>query len=272
MLGTAPKFDDATQYSFKWYQELAKEIHPTEELLESNAVRSKFAVSMPNHGILIFYDHGDEDRLIGNDGNPILDLNNVELVSNKEVYTMCCLAAKKLGVEAYKKNCIWWGYTEVFGFTVEDEHLFMEAANIGAIYRFKYNSSWKECLELAKEKFTGIIDTAIDPWTKVWARSNRDCLVCYNGEVPNTSCVLRKIVLKLFGKLGWKIKWNTVADTLFLIFYGIALHDYSHQVYQLKGYHNLIEGGYIGFIGGLICWLYNKKAFIKSLCNKLRRK
>ena len=36
---------------------------------------------------------------------------------------------------------------------------------------------------------------------------------------------------------------------LYWLFFGVALHDYAHQVWQLKGYHNLIEGGYIGFIG-----------------------
>ena len=33
-----------------------------------------------------------------------------------------------------------------------------------------------------------------------------------------------------------------------LVGYGVALHDYAHQVWQLKGFHNPIEGGYIGFL------------------------
>ena len=27
---------------------------------------------------------------------------------------------------------------------------------------------------------------------------------------------------------------------------GVFVHDYAHQVWQLKGYHNLVEGGYVG--------------------------
>jgi len=43
------------------------------------------------------------------------------------------------------------------------------------------------------------------------------------------------------------MNWRLVFTTTFLIGYGIALHDFAHQVWQLKGYHNLIGGGYIGF-------------------------
>lgn len=35
--------------------------------------------------------------------------------------------------------------------------------------------------------------------------------------------------------------------------FGLLAHDYAHQVYQLKGYHNLVEGGYIGLAIFLLC-------------------
>jgi len=45
-----------------------------------------------------------------------------------------------------------------------------------------------------------------------------------------------------------RVLWGLAA-----IFYGVALHDFAHQVWELKGYHNLVEGGYVGFIGLAAC-------------------
>ncbi|MFQ6053337.1 MAG: hypothetical protein ACE5OO_03795 [Candidatus Bathyarchaeia archaeon] len=44
-------------------------------------------------------------------------------------------------------------------------------------------------------------------------------------------------------------KLRTALWALYWMFFGVALHDYAHQVWELKGFHNLVEGGYIGFIG-----------------------
>lgn len=44
------------------------------------------------------------------------------------------------------------------------------------------------------------------------------------------------------------MNWRLVFTTTFLIGYGISLNDFAHQVWQLKGHHNLLEGGYIGFL------------------------
>jgi hypothetical protein len=42
--------------------------------------------------------------------------------------------------------------------------------------------------------------------------------------------------------------WITAgAAFAFLVGYGIALHDFAHQVWQLKGTPISLEGGYIGF-------------------------
>lgn len=35
--------------------------------------------------------------------------------------------------------------------------------------------------------------------------------------------------------------------------FGLLSHDFAHQVYQLKGFHNLVEGGYVGLAIFLVC-------------------
>jgi len=53
-----------------------------------------------------------------------------------------------------------------------------------------------------------------------------------------------------------------IAWIMLLIGYGIALHDFAHQVWELKGTVLSLEGGYIGFIImfiGLIILLIRRK-------------
>jgi len=69
-----------------------------------------------------------------------------------------------------------------------------------------------------------------------------------------------------------KFNWRFIFKILYWISFGIALHDYAHQVYELKGYHNLLEGGYIGFIAMIIFWLFiHRKDLIQTL-NMIKRR
>ena len=43
-----------------------------------------------------------------------------------------------------------------------------------------------------------------------------------------------------------------IALILIFVGYGVALHDFAHQVWELKGTVISLEGGYIGFIIMLI--------------------
>lgn len=211
VVGVAPKFDDATEYSFKWYIETrdkTKDKYTLKELLKNDAVRSKFEQLIKTYDldILLFYDHGDENGLIQQNGGYLLDKNNVQLIKNKIIYTMACLSAKKLGVEAWKIGCVYVGYTDLFYFTTQDESLFNEAASHGFILYIDGETNWSEIKKKMIEKFNEAIEQTGDPWTKMWLRHDRDCLAIYNGEVPTTSCTLRKIALKLFGEKGWHLK------------------------------------------------------------------
>lgn len=203
----APKFDDASEYSYKWALSATESLSGIiiDKLLADEATRIAFEVEMPSHNLLVFFDHGSENSLLAQGGaENILDLGNVELVAKKEVFTMACLSAKSLGVEAWKRGAVYWGYTDVFAFIVETEEMFCEAANYGLIQRLVKGLSWEDALSKAKEKFTELIGKTTDGWTKVWLTHDRDCLVCYDAEAPKTTtCVFRRIALKLFGEKGW---------------------------------------------------------------------
>jgi len=81
----APKFDEATEYSYKWAERLREQIGNRMDiilLLISDAVRDKVEKALKENpdAMLIHYNHGEEDALIGQDTRPVVDLGNVNLL------------------------------------------------------------------------------------------------------------------------------------------------------------------------------------------------
>jgi len=250
LLGIAPRFDEATSVSYKWFRHLVSELQDQKwvTLEEEDAVRSRVVEAFNQHHpeIIVFYDHGVEDGLVEQGGKGyVIDLKNVDKFAGRVIYTMACLSAKKLGKQHWRNGGVYWGYTEVFGFTLQEEELFRECANAGLIYRINEGKSWDECVEYAKRKFDEAIDKAELVWTKIWLQHDRDSLVCYTpSSEPEPDCRVRRMALRLFGRSGWQIRW---AHIFFLIGYGVALHDFAHQTWELKGTPLSTEGGYVGF-------------------------
>lgn len=211
----APSFDAATEYSFKWFDRLRDVIESQVRLfllLEYSAVKSEVEKSLGEHpqAIFVHYDHGDEDRLIGQDKLPVIDLTNIEFLKGREVYVMACLSAKTLGKAAYAMGCLaYWGNTEVVSFTSDAERYFGEAFNYGLLLRLE-GRPWKECLELAKERMTEIMDELNRQGNFIAAAllmGDRDSLVCYDGSVPPEPpsppppepCIVSRMIVAAFG-------------------------------------------------------------------------
>jgi len=267
LIGVAPCFDDVTQISHRWLRELVKyldenALFPSEKwiLLEKeDAIREKVerAIEENPEGIVVFYDHGEESGLVQQGGKEyVIDLKNAGKFKGKVIYTMACLAGKKLGIEHWKNGGVFWGYKEVFGFTTQEEHLFMECANAGLICRIK-GKTWEECFEHAKQKFNEAIGKAKLTWSKIWLMWDRDCLVLYSDKLPPEVCMLRRLALRLFGRRGWKIRWVHI---LFLIGWGITLHAVASELYYKGGYSEILrpQGEYIGLALMMISFLWRR--------------
>lgn len=209
MLLAANKWDDATEYSYRWAMELDKALSFTTVLEPDEVTREKAQKEIPKHDLIVFYDHGSETALVSqNNGPPFLDTANVDLVADKEVYTMCCLAAKSLGVEAWKRGAVWWGYTEVYGFVLDDEDIFCEQANYGLIVKLNEDLTWEQAYAKSQERDVELIEQSEDVWTRMWLQRNMDSKVVYTEDSPppDSTCRFRRLALKLFGrKLGWKL-------------------------------------------------------------------
>lgn len=174
-------------------------------MLISDAIRQKTEQALKDNlnALLIHYDHGNETSLIGQDGNPVVDLENVILLKARACYNMNCLSARTLGKVAYENGCMsYWGYTNVVSFTTDVEKEFGEAFNYGLLL-YVQGKDWKECLELTKARMTEIIDDLVkrgNAFAAILLREDRDALVCYNGgPPPPETCSVSRTIVKLFG-------------------------------------------------------------------------
>jgi len=204
-----PLMDEATQYTFQWCKEIVDFLNNQGEsildLPNNNAVRENVEKGLKENpsALYIHYGHGDQDRLVGDDALPVVDLNNVDLLSGREVYTMACLSARVLGVTAYNKKCVaFWGYVEVVSFTTDALEEFKEALNYGFYLRFK-GKGFKERVDETKAKMQEITNKLIADGKFMAAScmdSNMNALVCYDGGAPPPeACPVSRVIARLFG-------------------------------------------------------------------------
>jgi hypothetical protein len=233
----APKFDDATTYSFDWSREIKVGLEQKGYIVIDISGRRvgrdevEKALKESPGAIYIHYNHGSEAAHWGSETEAVVDLDNVSLLGQREVYCMNCLSAKKLGVEAYKNGAVaYWGYIEIFAFTTEAADEFREFANSGLKFRLE-GRKWEECLQLAKELAKELCQKLIESGKYISAvvlQQDADALRCYSENNPPASdCTLRKAAIKLLGpKIGWKISRKHAISILFFgAGAGVYLHD-----------------------------------------------
>lgn len=276
----APVFDNVTEYSFSWSREI-------KELLESagfnvidisgNSVKredvEKALQDNPN-ALYIHYDHGSEDGHWCSPVSKCIDLNNVKLLSGREVYTMNCLSAKRLGVQAWVEGCIaYYGYIKEFVFTTDSLEEFKTFANMGLKYRIM-GYSWSDVIKIVKEEGKKLTEQLVSSGkiiASVILAEDVDALVCWNGEQPSediTTCPFRKLAIRLFGKkAGWKITRKFAFGTLLYgIGLGVMLHDFAHECWELGGYSEILSphGFYVGLIIAVIGYFITFKEYLKD--------
>lgn len=218
-INVAPKFDEPTEYSYGFNRKIVAEAkkrgHTVIDLTIEDAIREKVEEALEANvdAFVIHYDHGSENALIGNDERAVIDLLNVHLLSDREVYNMNCSSAKILGVEAYKKKAVaYWGFTDVVYFTTDALPEFEESFNIGFLLKLD-GKTWSECLEKVKQRMSELVDKLVDEGKAMpaWCmRNNRDILHCWGDNIEQpppqeSECWFRRLAVRLLGPVGWRI-------------------------------------------------------------------
>ena len=246
LLEVAPCFEEVTEYSFRWSQRLYEELGEKHvSCLREEAVRWNFEDYVEEYDpeLITFYDHGNEDALIGNDEKPLLDTKNAGILKGREMYTMACLSAKKLGAVAYRKGCrAYWGYTDPYSFTTTDEEIFGRLANMGLILKRKEHLSWEDCVSKVKDAYNEEIDRGGNPWTIIALVADRDCLVCWTDEnQPPSDCAFRNMAVRLLGTAGQKLSTPfALATVAYYASWGYGFY----ATWQLKGADLSLEAAF----------------------------
>ncbi len=261
----APVFDDVTQYTYEWSREVEDLLiqHGYRVVSLANRPLSRKEVedtikSHPN-ALILFYDHGTEKSLVASENENAIDTENVYLLANRECFTVACLSAKKLGVEAYKIGCLaYWGYTRVFVFTTDALEEFKQFANNGIKLRIKENLSWEKCLEETKKLAKQLVNKLISEGKIVAAvlmQQNAEALVCYTpNNPPESKCLFRKTAIKLLGaKAGWRVsRSDAISMLLFGFGCGVFIHDRIAEWVRLG---QRLHGLDIGFALIVVSWI-----------------
>ena len=187
-----PRFDSATEHTFAFAEAILEQCRQAGidvvELAEDEAVKSRVEEELRKGvDLCIFYDHGSEGALIGQDEEPAVDLKNCLLLAEKEVYTLACLSAKELGAEIWRQGGKYWGYTEVVGFTTDALPEFGQAFNCGFCYLFIDGEAHQAALDLAKTTFDQLAMDLLSQGkiaAAIFMRQNKESLVSYNAHGP----------------------------------------------------------------------------------------
>lgn len=209
-----PLFDDVTVYSFMMGQRIVDELERLNieyvDLPRSRTIRDIVEYTIRNHPLanVAHFDHGGVSAWYGQDAKPCVDLDNIDLLINKECFAMNCSSAKVLGKEAFEKGAnVYWGYTEEVSFTTDALDDFVEAFTAGLMFRLQ-GFSWQESLAKTKQFMTDKV-TKLTTEGKVFAamtmRNDRDILVCYEEGYPpqEPECPVSRIIWRLSS-------WNTL--------------------------------------------------------------
>lgn len=221
----APRFDRATQYSFDWCREVEDYAEAKGETIymlhEREAVKRELETILVTHprALFVFFDHGNEDCLWGNDDRHAVDLTNNSLLKKRECYTMACLSSKILGADSYRRYAtIYWGSYELISFTTDALAEFKKAMNFGIKMRIDGETDWNKILDETIEHDNQVIDELLAKG-KIFAAAllleDSNARRVWTDKTPpapgNSTCSWRRLGLRLFGQKAWRIPSPTAS-------------------------------------------------------------
>lgn len=203
-----PKWEQVTEYSYSWAQEIVDLLKDKGLLLvdlggrEVSRSEVEKVLNEYPEAYVGFWDHGNEDCLWGSETEKVIDLKNCDHLAGKEVFTLACLSAKDLGPAVWRQGGTYWGYVDVFSFTTDSLAEFQEAANCGFKFRFFEGDSHQNALNRAKETFTRLALELVDAgktFAAICMREDGNALVYLDAHKPEEKegCLLTLLKLPI---------------------------------------------------------------------------
>lgn len=150
-----PRFDRASEYSYRWSTFLPPVLRANKWSVVSignrNVSRGEVerAIRENNPQLVIFYDHGKPAKLMGSRAEAVFDIGNADLLKDRDVYTVACLSAIELGKECVRKGCrMFWGESKPIMLTTTWNWTFRRHLNDGILMKIMFPSlTWDDCFD-----------------------------------------------------------------------------------------------------------------------------
>jgi hypothetical protein len=145
------------------------------------------AIEERNPELIIFYDHGKPDSLMGARREPVFTIENARLLKNREVYTTACLSALELGKEAVRRGSkVYWGSSKPVMLTTTSNWAFKRHLNDGILRKIMAPQlSWDDAFDHAYKVGENIVKFFLGEGKPLEASSvinNNNGLTAYVGE------------------------------------------------------------------------------------------
>lgn len=107
---------DPTEISYQWAESVKQQFLRNNwnviDMSITDAVQTKVekVLAKSKSTVFLFYGHGGPDKMIGQNGQPVIDLSNLELLKNHIVYAVACWTARILGVKSVNIARCYEGY------------------------------------------------------------------------------------------------------------------------------------------------------------------
>lgn len=117
--------DATTETTYHWAEIVKQHFHAHHwevlDLAKDDAIQSKVEKALLNSDsyVFLFYGHGQSDKMIGQDGRSVINLDNIGLLKNQKVYVVACLTAQQLGKEAVNIARFYLGYNQDVQFPID---------------------------------------------------------------------------------------------------------------------------------------------------------
>jgi len=111
-----PLPDDPTQTSYLLAQAVKERFEENNwhviDIAADNAIRANVEKHLQNSEsvVFLFYGHGEEYRMIGQDEKALIDLDNCHILKSQKVHVVACLTSEELGREVEDTVRYYLGY------------------------------------------------------------------------------------------------------------------------------------------------------------------
>jgi len=152
-----PRFDRASNFSYAWSVALIPALKSmgwdviTIGNREVRRLEVERAIEERNPELIIFYDHGKPDSLMGARTEPVFNIENARRLKDREVYTTACLSALDLGKAAARIGSkVYWGSSKPIMLTTTSNWVFKRHQNAGILRKIMAPQlSWDDAFDYA---------------------------------------------------------------------------------------------------------------------------